>query len=51
VEDKFYNKAEQYFKSIIEDDLIVDQVKKDHITSPLSILESNNNNPKEMEVQ
>ena len=40
VEDKFYDKAKQYLKSIIEDDLIVDQVEEDRITSPLSTWEA-----------
>ena len=80
VEEKFYNKAKQYLKSIIEDDLIVDQVtlrtespsifldnlsrkdrsdsasrerpssRRPHNVSAID-LASNNNNPKEMEVQ
>ena len=33
VEYKFYDKAKQYLKSIIEDDLIVDQVQEDRIKS------------------
>ena len=40
VEDKFYNNTKQYLKSIIEDDLIVDQVQEDHMTSPLSTWEA-----------
>ena len=35
VKDKFYNKAKQYLQSIIEDDLIVDQVQEDRTTSLL----------------
>lgn len=33
---QFYNKEKQYIKSITEDDLNVDQVQKDRITSLLS---------------
>lgn len=36
VEDKFYNKAKQYLKSITEDDLNVDQVQEDRLMSPQS---------------
>ena len=40
VKDKFYNKAKQYLQSIIEDDLIVDQVQEDRTTSLLSTWEA-----------
>ena len=40
VKDKFYDKAKQYLQSIIEDDLIVDQVQEDHTTSLLSTWEA-----------
>ncbi|KAM7437341.1 hypothetical protein ABFA07_012979 [Porites harrisoni] len=40
VKDKFYNKAKQYIQSIIEDDLIVDQVQEDRTTSLLSTWEA-----------
>ena len=40
MEDKFYDKAKQYLKSIIEDDLILDQVQEDRITSLLSTWEA-----------
>ena len=40
VEYKFYDKAKQYLKSIIEDDLIVDQVQEDRIKSPPSTWEA-----------
>ena len=46
VEDKFYNKAKQYLKSIIEDDLIVDQVQEDCIMSPLLTWEATTITPK-----
>ena len=40
VKDKFYDKAKQYLQSIIEDDLIVDQVQEDRTTSLLSTWEA-----------
>ena len=40
VKDKFYNNAKQYLQSIIEDDLIVDQVQEDRTTSLLSTWEA-----------
>ena len=46
MEDKFYDKAKQYLKSIIEDDLIVDQVQEDCITSPLLTWEATTITPK-----
>lgn len=40
MEDKFYDKAKHYLKSIIEDDLNIDQVQGDSITSPLMTWEA-----------
>ena len=40
MKDKFYDKAKQYLQSIIEDDLIVDQVQEDRTTSLLSTWEA-----------
>ena len=40
LEDKFYDKAKQYLKSIIEDDFNVGQLQEDRITSPLSTWET-----------
>lgn len=51
VEDKFYDKAKQYLKSIIEDDFNRrPSSRRLHNVSAID-LGSNNNNPKEMEVQ
>lgn len=40
MEDKFYDKAKHYLKSIIADDLNIEQVQGDSITSPLTTWEA-----------